>query len=264
MILNNILEYKRKEIAALKRRLPLDKMIKEAEKHTKPKRSLLKALSNGQLHLICELKKASPSEGMLRRQFRPVHLAKEFESAGASAISVLTESRYFRGNPRTIKQIRPCTRIPLLRKDFILDLYQIYETVLLGADAFLIIATLVSDSKLKKMLQLAKRLNLEVLVEVHTKEELVRAIKAGSKIIGFNNRDLKTLQINRSVSERLMRLIPKGVVSVIESGIESRQDILHYQKNGARNFLIGTTLMKSRNITEKIHELLGYSRSANA
>ncbi len=257
MILNKILEHKRKEVTRLKRHLPMKKIIQMAEKQTGSNRSLSKALSKRKLHLICELKKASPSEGLIRRQFKPLSLAQEFETAGAAAISVLTETHFFKGNPKTLKQIRPYTSIPLLRKDFILDLYQIYETVLLGADAFLIIAMLVSDAELKKMLNLAKQLNLEVLVEVHTKKELDRAIKAGSKIIGINNRDLKTLQIDLSVSERLVPLIPKGTIVVIESGIEERNDIVHCQTFGAHNFLVGTVLMKSQNVTEKIHELLG-------
>ena len=156
-----------------------------------------------------------------------------------------------------MKQIRPYTSIPLLRKDFILDLYQIYETALLGADAFLIIAMLVSDAELKKMLSLAKKLGLEALVEVHTKEELDRAVKAGSKIIGINNRDLRTLQIELSISDRLTRLAPKETIIVIESGIENHSDIVRFEAIGAHNFLVGTVLMKSQNVTEKIHELLG-------
>ena len=260
MVLNDIIEYKRKEIEELKRRFPLAKITQAAEKLVEPKRSLHKSLSTKRrFHLICELKKASPSEGILREHFEPTTLAQEFEAAGASAISVLTERHYFKGNPETLKQIRPLTTIPLLRKDFILDSYQIYEATLLGADAFLLIAMLLTDSELKQLLKLGRSLGLEALVEVHTKEELDRAIRAESQIVGINNRNLKTLEIDRSVSENLIRFIPKGTVAVIESGIETRQEIVRYESLGVRCFLIGTTLMKSKNIKDTILELTGQS-----
>ena len=256
MVLDEILDYKRKDLEALKRRIPFAKMRAMCEKFKYERRSLLKALSDDQkLHLICELKKASPSEGVLRKRFQPTALAKEFEAAKASAISVLTEPHYFMGDPGTIKKIRPMTHVPLLRKDFIFDPYQVYETVVLKADAFLLIVMLLTDFELKQLLGLASELKLDVLVEVHTQEELKRALSAGSKMIGINNRNLKTLKIDRSISEHLISLIPKGKVAVIESGIETAKEIEHYQSLGARSFLIGTTLMKSKNVTEKIREL---------
>ena len=257
MVLDDILEVKRKEIAELKQRMSLETIRQKAETHRETKRSLRDALSGPKLNLICELKKASPSEGVIRAQFDPTAIAKEFESAGAAAISVLTERKYFEGNPEYLKALRPVTTVPLLRKDFILEDYQIYEAALLGADAFLIIVGLVLNEQLKKMLIIAKHLNLEVLVEIHTAEELECALKAGSEIIGINNRDLKTLKIDLSVSERLIKRIPKGIIAVIESGVESREQITHFQSLGAHNFLVGTALMKSINIKEKINELLG-------
>ncbi len=260
MVLNEIVARKRKEIEELKRRFPLSKISRMAEKLNEPKRSLRKSLTTKKkIHLICELKKASPSEGILRESFKPKTLAQEFEVVGASAISVLTERHYFKGDPKTLKLIRPVTTIPLLRKDFILNSYQIYETALLGADAFLLIVALLTDSELKEMLKLAYSLKLDVLVEVHTKEELDRALSAESKIIGINNRNLKTLQVDRSVSEKLICFIPKGVVTVIESGIETREEIIHYQTLGAHCFLIGTALMKSTNVKETISKLCGQS-----
>ena len=264
MVLDKIIERKREEVAASKRRLPFEKIVKMAGKKKFKKRSLFKALRGEGLHLICELKKASPSKGILRRQFKPLSLAQEFESAGASAISVLTEKHFFKGDPKTLNQIRPHTKVPLLRKDFILEPYQIYETLLLGADVFLIIVTLVSDTELRNMLRIAKTLNLEVLVEVHTKDELKRALAAGSKIIGINNRNLKTLHVDFSVSRRLIKQIPKGIVAVIESGVGNKNDILRYQRLGAHNFLIGTVLMKSRNVSKKINELSEKAESINA
>ncbi|OGW85517.1 MAG: hypothetical protein A3C35_06060 [Omnitrophica bacterium RIFCSPHIGHO2_02_FULL_46_11] len=257
-MLNDILEHTRKDLEALKQRTSLAEISRLAEAFRGSKRSLLKALSkNRKLHLICELKKASPSEGLLRKDFDPVVLAQDFEAAGASAISVLTEKHYFMGNPETIKRIRSFTTIPLLRKDFIIDPYQVYETATLEADAFLLIAMLLSGNELKQMLHLALKLNLDTLVEVHTKEELERAIDAGAKIIGINNRNLQTLKVDLSVSEYLLRFIPKGTIAVIESGIETPEEIARYQQNGAHCFLVGTTLMKSINVRAKILELSG-------
>ncbi len=260
MVLNEIIEHKRREIEELKRRLPISKVIQMAEKLNQPKRSLFKSLTQKKnVHLICELKKASPSEGVLRENFKPKALAQEFEAAGASAISVLTERHYFKGDPKTLKLIRPVTTIPLIQKDFILDPYQIYEAALLGADAFLLIALLLTDSELTQMLELARNLKLETLVEVHTKEELNRALSAGSEIIGINNRNLQTLTINPSISENLIRFIPKDRVAVVESGINTRKEIERYQSLGIHCFLIGTTLMKTKNVKQKILELRGQS-----
>lgn len=257
MILDQILSVKRKELHELKQRLPLEQLIKAIQKReNNSTRSLIRALSGKKIHLICELKKASPSGGIIRKQFKPIRLASEFQSAGAAAISVLTEKRFFKGNPSLLRQLKSKVRIPLLRKDFIFDPYQVYETAWLRADAFLIMIMLVSNKRLKEMLDLAKKLRLEVLVEIHTKQELARAISAGCKMIGINNRNLKTLKTDLSLSERLIPFIPKGITVIVESGIESGHDIQRYHRQGVYNFLVGTTLMKSRNVTQKIHELL--------
>ena len=258
MVLDDILERKRQEVNELKKRLPLAKLIKQIDSTQKDRRSFKQALSRGKkTHFICELKKASPSEGLLREHFQVEEIAQEFEEAGASAISVLTERHYFLGNPRFLKQARLVTSIPILRKDFIVDPYQVYETRALGADAFLIIVHLLSNTKLKELLKTADALKLDTLVEAHTKEELDRALEAGSKLIGINNRNLKTLETDLTVSERLIPFIPKGVIAVVESGIETRTDIKRYQQLGINHFLIGTSLMKSKNIKQKIRELNG-------
>lgn len=258
MALNEILERKREEIEELKRRIPLSKVRAMIDKLDGSKRPLEAALTKKRkLHLICEMKKASPSEGLLRARFQPKILAQEFEAAGASAISVLTERHYFKGSPETLKHIRPFTTIPILRKDFILDPFQVYETALLGADAFLVIAMLLTEAELKQMIELAHELKMDVLVEVHTKEELDKALSAGAKIIGINNRNLETLQIDLSVSENLLRFIPKGMLVIIESGIETREQIDRYQSMGAHCFLIGTSLMKAQDVKAKILELSG-------
>ncbi|MBI1977640.1 MAG: indole-3-glycerol phosphate synthase TrpC [Candidatus Omnitrophica bacterium] len=264
MVLNDILEHKRQEVVELKSRFSLPALQQMAEREQGKIRSLQRALTGDRkLHLICELKKASPSEGLLRNPFEPKTLAQVFELAGASAISVLTEKRYFQGNPQTLAEIRPLTSIPLLRKDFIFDPYQVYETRVLGADAFLIIAMLVSKEQLQELLEIARKLNLEVLVEVHTKEELNRALEVGVQVIGINNRNLTTLEIDLAVSEQLIRFIPKNTIAVIESGIETPEEIQHFQSLGAHCFLVGTALMKSQNVKEKILELSGQKTKVN-
>ena len=242
----------------LKKWLPLAKLIDQIDNDRGTRRSFKQALSRGKKpHFICELKKASPSEGLLRKRFRVQQIAQEFEGAGASALSVLTEQNYFQGDPRFLKQARSVTKIPILRKDFIFDPYQVYETRWLGADAFLMIVHLLSNAKLKELLKVADALQLDALVEVHTKEELDRALEAGSKLIGINNRNLKTLETDLTVSERLIPFIPKGVIAVVESGIETRKDIKRYQQLGINHFLIGTSLMKLKNVKQKIRELSG-------
>ena len=192
----------------------------------------------------------------MRKSFDVQQVAREFQEAGASAISILTERHYFLGDPLFIKQVRLVTEIPILRKDFIFDSYQIYETLLIGADAFLLIVHLLSDAKLKELLGIAHALQLDALVEVHTKEELDRAVQAGSDIIGINNRNLETLKTDLSVSERLISHVPKDTIAVIESGIETRKDIERYERLGVLCFLIGTSLMKSKNIKQKISEFI--------
>jgi len=258
MVLDEIVTYKRAQIEKLRAKTPLDVLEAEVRKEGVARRSLQRALSSsGDLHLICELKKASPSEGLLRADFDPVSIAKDFESCGASAISILTETKYFQGSPETPKQVRDHTSIPLLRKDFIVDPYQVFETATLKADAFLLIVTILKDQELSMLLELGKELGLETLVEVHTEKELDRAVKAQARIIGINSRNLKTLQVDRSVVERLIKRVPKNIPVVVESGIESHDDITRYQALGARCFLIGTALMKSSNIPEKLGQLRG-------
>ena len=265
MVLDEILERKRKEVNELKEKTPLTALIKQAKSFKIKRRSFKQALTQDRRpHLICELKKASPSEGLLRQSFNVGQLAKEFEEAGASAISVLTERHYFLGEPDYLNQARLATQIPILRKDFIFDAYQVYETQLLGADAFLLIVGLLSNAQLKELMGIAKEFNLDVLVEVHTEEELNRAVEAGSEIIGINNRNLETLKTDLSVSERLIAHVPKNAVTVAESGIETPEEIERYERLGIHAFLVGTSLMKSKNIKEKISELINGARDGKS
>ena len=198
MVFHKILKEKRKQIAKTKKLAPLESLKKQlSSRSQRKKHAFAKALSaKNRLHLICELKKASPSAGLLKRDFIPTHLAREFQKAGASAISVLTEEHYFEGRLSTIREIRSVTHLPILRKDFIIEPYQIYETAAAGADAFLLITSLLKKSKLSSMIRLGYSLGLDALVEVHTRKELGIALKSGARIIGLNNRNLKTLKVN--------------------------------------------------------------------
>lgn len=260
MILDDILEHKRKELEHLKTKFPLKAIEKKARRTPGRKRSLAAILREvGRLHLICELKKQSPSEGLLRKRFLPMTLATKFENSGASALSVITETKYFKGDPETLRQIRQVTTVPLLRKDFLFEPYQVFETAWREADAFLLIAMILKVKNLKKLLSLGSELGLEALVEVHAADELDRALQAGANLIGINSRNLKTLEIDDSLPERLFPKVPKEVTAVIESGIESFEDIQRYRRMGANCFLIGTALMKCDNIEQKMAELKGES-----
>jgi indole-3-glycerol phosphate synthase len=259
MILNDILIQKRKDLEELKSRFSLHR-LKEATEAKKREgvRSFRKALSSPKnLNLICELKKASPTEGVIREDFQPLRIASYFEHAGAAAISVLTETHYFKGRPSYLKTVRQVTHIPILRKDFIFETYQLYESALLEADAFLLIASILTESELKNLIQLGLQLQMDALVEVHTDEELKKALDAGAKIIGINNRDLKSLSVDPHRAKKLLPHIPKGIITVIESGFTKHEELLEYKSLGVNTFLIGTTIMKSPDIVAKIEELLG-------
>lgn len=262
MILDEILMQKRKDLNELKARYPLHR-LKEAVSFGKrtSERSFKKSISQPhQLNLICEVKKASPSEGILRDDFQPLKIASIYEKAGASAISVLTEPHFFMGRPSYLRTIREVTNIPLLRKDFIFDPYQIYESAILEADALLLISSILTDEELKSLLELAAELKIDVLVEVHTEEDLKKALKAGAQIIGINNRNLQTLKVDAQMAKKLLAHIPKRIVKVIESGLSRHEELLEYQTLGADAFLIGTALMKAPDMSQMIQTILGYDR----
>ena len=259
MILNDIMIQKRKDLEELKIRFPMARLRDAVlSKEKIDLRSFRKAITSGkELHLICELKKASPSEGILREDFQPLRIASLFEHAGAAAISVLTEPHFFKGRPSYLKTVRQVTHIPLLRKDFIFETYQVYETALLEADAFLLIASLLTKEELTTLIGLGKELKMEALVEVHTEEDLKKALTAGADIIGINNRDLKTLTVDPKRANALIPHIPKGITIVVESGLSRHEELLSYKSLGVNAFLIGSILMRSSDIAGKISELLG-------
>jgi indole-3-glycerol phosphate synthase len=262
IILDQILQAKRKDLEELKRRFPVQR-LKAAVQHTRPEdpRSFKKAVSGGsKTHLICELKKASPSQGVLIEDFQPLRIAGIYEAGGAAAISVLTEPHFFKGRPSYLRTVRQVTTIPLLRKDFIFESYQLYETALLHADAFLLIASVLTEEELERLITLGKELGMDALVEIHSEEDLDKAVGAGAEIIGVNNRNLRTLEVDPFMAKKIIPRIPKGIPIIIESGISRYEEIMDYKSIGIHAFLIGTTLMKSVDIAEKLAELTGRSQ----
>ena len=214
----------------------------------------------GSIALIAEVKKASPSAGVIRPDFDPVRIAMEYEAAGATCLSVLTDGKFFQGSLEHLNQIRGAVKLPLLRKDFIIDERQILEAVQWGADAILLIVAVLSDARLREFHSLAAGAGLAVLVEVHDEAELARALSAGAELVGVNNRNLRTFGVDLSVTERLaarLRAHPRNTLLVAESGIQTRSDVARLAKCGARAILVGESLMKHADIKAKVRELIG-------
>lgn len=254
-MLSEILKEKKRFIEKAKSRTPLKELLRQIETTIWP-RSFLKAISKGrEMRLIAEVKRASPTAGIIRESFDPVVIAQIYQSAGADAVSVLTDEPFFMGCLDHLRDVKLNVRIPVLRKDFILDLYQIYEARVAGADAVLLIANLLSEEELKEFLELTRSLKMEALVEVHTMEDLNKSIKTGAAIVGINQRDLRTFKIHREVVEQLIPMVPKGKIIVCESGIRGREDILYLKTLGVHAVLIGETFMRSGNIAAKVKEL---------
>jgi indole-3-glycerol phosphate synthase len=255
MILDQIVAAKREEIARLKKATPLAK-LQETINDLPPIRDFRGAISSAPCAVIAEVKRSSPSKGRIRADFDPVQIARIYQEHGAQAVSVLTDEQFFEGNGEYVAAIKKAVALPVLRKDFIIDPYQIYETRVLGADALLLIVALLEQGQLQEYIQLAGQLGLASLVEVHAEQELAKALAAGAEIIGINNRDLKTFSTDLKRTLELTPLIPKGKIVVTESGIATRKDIELLMKAGVRCFLIGETLMRAHNIGKKLDELL--------
>ena len=255
MLLDEILQSKRAEVEAAKRRLPLERLQARVAQH-RSERSLREALTAApRPALIAELKRKSPSKGMLRERFDPVSLAQTLEAAGAAALSILTDEPHFGGHLTFLRDARQFTSLPVLRKDFLLDPYQIYESAHHQADAILLIVRVLTPSSLGMCLQAAEGLGLEALVEVHEEEELAVALRAGARIIGINHRDLSTFRIDTSLTERLVRRIPAGTLIVAESGLQTAEDVRRMRDLGVHALLIGEALMIAPDPAAKIREL---------
>ncbi len=255
-VLDRIIEARRVSIAHRKKSAP-ETALRFGVKHAKPVRDFAAALSRDSLNVIAELKKASPSRGLIRADFDPVALAKALEAAGAAALSVLTEEEFFQGELKYMRDARAATEVPVLRKDFIVDPWQVWETRATDADSFLLIVAGLSDPILGELLVLGRELGMEPLVEVHTREELTRALAAGARIIGVNNRDLRTLEVRMEISHELIDEIPEDRIAVCESGLRTNADLLRLRALGFDAFLIGEHLMAQPDPAAALRKLLG-------
>lgn len=257
-ILAEIAERTRERVAEQKKSVSLAEMVRQAESACENRCAYFfrSALSGEGIHLICEVKKASPSKGVIAEEFPYVEIAKDYERGGASAISVLTEPYYFMGSNEYLREIRKEVSIPILRKDFIVDEYQIYETKTLGADACLLICAILEQDTLKQYLDLAHRLGLSALVETHDEAEIEMAVKAGAGIIGVNNRNLKDFSVDIGHSQELRRLVPDGTIFVAESGIKEKEQVVQLYREGVNAVLIGETLMRAQDRAAVVREFM--------
>jgi indole-3-glycerol phosphate synthase len=254
-VLDRIIEARRAAIAHRKKSLP-EAAARFGAKNAKPVRDFSAALTRDSLNVIAELKKASPSAGLIRPEFDPAALAKAFEAAGAAALSVLTEEEFFQGDLKYMRDARAAVGLPVLRKDFIVDPWQVWEARATDADSFLLIVAALGDSLLGELLALGRELGMEPLVEVHTREELNRALAAGARLLGVNNRDLRTLEVRLETSMELIQAIPDECVAVCESGLRSHADLARLRQAGFDAFLIGEHLMTKPDPGEALGALL--------
>lgn len=261
MILDDIVANKREEIASRKTRIPLADFRTRAESLDTP-RNFAGSLRGEHVALIAEIKSASPSTGEIRADVDPVHIARVYGENGAAAISVLTDRKYFHGDLNSLKGARVGTDLPLLRKDFIVDEYQVYESRALQADAILLIMRILDDSQFQDYLLLADSLGMSALVEVHDETELERALTGGAGVIGVNNRNLGDLSVDLRTTERILPMIPPNIFVVSESGISASRDVERVAAVGADAVLVGQALMQALDIESKVRELSGVHRQA--
>jgi indole-3-glycerol phosphate synthase len=255
MILDQIVAHKREELESLKQAVPVA-ALKERLKILEGPRPFPEALARpNSMALIAEIKKASPSAGLIRKDVDPVKIARLYEDLGAAAISVLTDEHFFQGTLASMREVKERVGIPVLRKDFIIDPYQIYEARAFGADAVLLIVAVLSDDELRSCLALCRELGLGTLVEVHTEREKDRALKAGAHVIGINNRNLKTFSVDLSTTLRLAQGLPDETLCVSESGIKTKDDVRRLSEGGVDAVLVGTAFMAAEDMGAKVREL---------
>ncbi len=255
MILDQILRHRRDDVEQAKRSVSVEQ-LREQESYRAPRRGFRAALANSPRAIIAEVKKASPSKGVIRADFHPVEIARSYAGAGASAISVLTEERHFQGSLEFLRAIRAAVSLPLLRKDFLFDAYQVHEAKAWGADAVLLIVAALEDGPLRDLMGLAREIGLDVLVEVHDEHEVERARAVGADLIGINNRDLRSFVTTLATTEQLAPLCGDDALVVSESGINTPEDIRRLERIGVHTFLIGESLMRETDPGVKLRQLL--------
>lgn len=256
-ILDTLAEHARERVNMARQVVPIDSLIERAESLEKGDFAFEEALRREGLSFICECKRASPSKGIIAANFPYLEIARSYEEAGADAISVLTEPKYFLGRNEYLKEIAEAVRLPCLRKDFTVDEYMIYEAKILGASAVLLIVSLLDEGTLKEYISVCDALGLSALVEAHDKREVHSALRAGARVIGVNNRNLKDFSVDTENSARLRRLIPRDVLFVSESGVRDAEDVSKIREIGADAVLVGEALMKSEDKKSKLAELRG-------
>lgn len=254
-ILDKIMLYKREELPRRKREVA-ESDLRAALHLASPPRDFAAALRQEGVSLIAECKKASPSKGVLRNGYNPVELAKAYEANGARAISVLTDIKFFQGKIEDLVAVRQAVKLPVLRKDFIFDPYQIIEARAAGADAVLLIAALLKGNTLRELRMEVENLGMQALVEVHDEEEVAHALESGATIIGVNNRDLRFFEVDFETTARLRPLIPEHCVLVAESGIHTPEDVRRLADMGADAMLVGETLVKAKSVAARVQELV--------
>lgn len=258
-IIKEIIQKKKERILAAKQVEPEDALKEKVKTLGSPKPFMESITKPRFISLIAEIKKASPQDGVLRENFDPLEIARAYRNAEVQAVSVLTEEDFFQGSLSYIAEIKQETELPVLRKDFILEPYQVYESRVYGADAVLLIADLLSKDKLSELISLVNELGLDCLVEAHTEKELKKILSIKHPfIIGINNRDLHTLEVDLKTTEKLFPLIPKDRIVVVESGIKNAQDVLFLKILGVNAVLVGTAFMQAGDIGRKIQELMGW------
>ncbi len=255
MILDEIIQRTKEDLERRKIELSLDLLGRSLASNPYPPRDVKKFLTSTKeepIRIIAEVKKASPSKGIIKEDFDPLAIAQSYSNSGANAISVLTEPHYFKGNLEYLTQIRRYVPTPLLRKDFIVDKYQIVEALVYGADFILLIAKALSTKELKELYDYALHLGLEVLVEIHDKEDLTKAMKCGANIVGINHRNLDTFEMDMQLCDKLIPMIPNGKIIVAESGVSNTETIKRLNALGADAFLIGEHFMRVPSIEEEL------------
>lgn len=256
MILSGIIEEKRRVVEEAKRLKPQEELIKEIGNISVCSAFKKNISRPHHINLIAEIKKASPSKGIIRSDFNPARIAVTYQANGAQAISVLTDERFFEGKLEYIKTVKEHVSLPVLRKDFIIDEYQIYESVAAGADAILLMAELLSANELSGFYDCATSLGLDALVEVHSEEDIEKALAANVDIIGINNRDLHTFKVDLGVTQKLLRMLPANKIRVSESGIKTYEDVMFLKSMGINAVLIGEAFMEAEDIAAKMREIM--------